>query len=94
MNRIASPFLISIAALAACQINLAAQTVKITDPAPGATVASATPSTNWFVNLYNDGRAFLTDNTNLFNSGAVLVEVGPVLNLSDLKWARGILLAR
>jgi hypothetical protein len=79
--------MIGLAALLSGMAVCSAQTVIVTNPAPGSVQATATPPAgNWAVKLWNDGRAFLTDNTNIFNSGSVLAEVGPVLNLSDLTW--------
>jgi hypothetical protein len=48
-----------------------------------ACVTTARADSNFVVNLWDAGKTFLTDNTNIFNQGSVQFELGPIVNVDN-----------
>lgn len=50
------------------------------------TTAQAQSTNAWYVQLFDDAKLFLTDQTNLFNQGIVQFEIGPVANVNHAQF--------
>jgi hypothetical protein len=89
MNKIKS--LLGVAALLATLTTAQAQTVVATNAnvvtiTVTSSVTNNTSSTPWYIQLFEDGKAFFTDGTNYFNQGTVQAEVGPVANINNAQF--------